>query len=159
MENDIAQLKRQVAELMAWKDQRTAQQIMHPLDINSINILNESFMRIKTPIETTGGAAGNTFITYIGNQGNLQFTVERNTYVPYTVNTTTDFLTATQYFPNDTFVYFATSDTLPSPLVEGTQYFVVNSTGTSFQVSATQGGAAINLTTTGTGSQFIYYFQ
>ena len=39
---------------------------------------------------------------------------------------------------------------LPSPLVNGTIYFIVNPTANDFQVSATIGGSVINLTTTGT---------
>jgi hypothetical protein len=37
--------------------------------------------------------------------------------------------------------------TAPSPLVLGTVYYVVSATTNTFQLSATQGGAAINLTT------------
>ena len=42
--------------------------------------------------------------------------------------------------------------TMPAPLVDGTTYWVVsNPTTTTMQVSATQGGSVINLTTNGTG--------
>lgn len=41
---------------------------------------------------------------------------------------------------------------VPAPLVEGTIYWVVNAATDTFQVSSTQGGAAIVLTTQGAGS-------
>lgn len=46
---------------------------------------------------------------------------------------------------NDEKVVFY-NGTPPAPLVEGTVYWVVNRTASDFQVSATQGGAAIDLT-------------
>lgn len=48
-------------------------------------------------------------------------------------------------------VYFRAEagGSLPSPLVEGTGYYVIASSDSTFQVSATSGGAAINLTTAG----------
>jgi hypothetical protein len=50
---------------------------------------------------------------------------------------------------NDQLVNFTTTGSLPTGLSVGTYYYVVNRTATSFQVSATSGGAAI----TPTGSQ------
>jgi hypothetical protein len=41
---------------------------------------------------------------------------------------------------------------LPAPLVEGTVYFVINANTDDFQVSATSGGAAIDLTSAGTST-------
>jgi hypothetical protein len=50
--------------------------------------------------------------------------------------------------PNDRRVVFypVAGEALPAGLTEGTDYFVVSSTTDTFQVSATQGGAALNLT-------------
>lgn len=53
--------------------------------------------------------------------------------------------------PNDRRVVFypVAGEALPTGIVEGTDYFVISATTDTFQVSATQGGAAINLTTDG----------
>jgi len=51
---------------------------------------------------------------------------------------------------NDSVVTFSTTAALPTGLVAGTDYYVVNRTSTTFQVSATVGGSAI--TTSGTQS-------
>lgn len=50
-------------------------------------------------------------------------------------------------------MFFAHEDAaLPTGLTEGTRYFVINSTTDTFQVSATQGGAAVDITAAGFGS-------
>lgn len=53
--------------------------------------------------------------------------------------------------PNDRRVVFfpVAGEALPTGITEGTDYFVINQTADTFQVSATQGGAAVNLTTDG----------
>jgi hypothetical protein len=46
-----------------------------------------------------------------------------------------------------------TSDTLPTEIEEGTTYYVVNPTTNDFQVSATDGGSAIDLSGAGSGTR------
>ena len=46
-------------------------------------------------------------------------------------------------------VYFISAGSIMTPIVVGTQYFVLNPTANTIQVSATPGGAAINLTGAG----------
>jgi hypothetical protein len=50
--------------------------------------------------------------------------------------------------PNDRRVVFypVAGEALPTGLTEGTDYFVIGQTADTFQVSLTQGGAAVNLT-------------
>lgn len=53
---------------------------------------------------------------------------------------------------NDAVVVWAVNGlSLPTGVVEGTVYFVVNATTDDFQLSATSGGAAINITAVGGG--------
>lgn len=52
-------------------------------------------------------------------------------------------------------VMLTTTGTLPTGLTVGTIYYVVNSTGTTFNLAATAGGAAIN--TSGTQSGTLYF--
>jgi len=69
-----------------------------------------------------------------------------------TISDTIDF-TAHGY-TNDQRLYFSTAivgGSLPAPLVAGTPYFVRNATANTFQLSATVGGAIIDLTTAGSG--------
>jgi hypothetical protein len=50
--------------------------------------------------------------------------------------------------------YASTDGSLPAPLVEGTTYYVIVVSTSRFQVSATEGGALIPLTTAGENFQF-----
>lgn len=49
-------------------------------------------------------------------------------------------------------IVFSTTGTLPSPLVVGTTYYAINNDNNHVKVSATLGGSAIDLTTTGSGT-------
>lgn len=49
-------------------------------------------------------------------------------------------------------VMFSSTGTVPAPLVAGTVYYARDITSTSFKVSSTDGGSAINITGAGTGT-------
>jgi hypothetical protein len=159
MNNDIEQLKKDVAELKAWKEQRLLQQISYPLDTQSITILNRYFPRIINDLVLYfGGASGRGFEYLFLKQDNTTFQINKDQSQPYTVNATSDIFTVQNhgYQANDQVVVF-TSDTQPTPLVLGTTYFVVSPSALTFKLSATSGGSAINITDTGVGLQFIDY--
>jgi len=59
-------------------------------------------------------------------------------------------------FSNGTSVGFYTTGALPTGLTAGTNYYVVNSTTNTFQVSATKGGAAINTSGSQSGTQYAF---
>lgn len=58
-------------------------------------------------------------------------------------------------FPANAAVVLATSGALPTGLTAGTTYYVVNPTTNTFQLSATQGGAAINTSGTQSGTHTV----
>lgn len=58
-------------------------------------------------------------------------------------------------FDDDEIVQAETTGTLPAPLVINTDYYIVNRTNTTVELSATEGGAPINLTSNGTGTHAI----
>jgi hypothetical protein len=91
---------------------------------------------------------------------NLPVTATINSRTVTSVDTGTEYLTAsTTTLANGYPVKFASTSSLPSPLVSGTVYYVINKDGAgagTLQVSATYGGAAINLTTTGAGTITLY---
>jgi len=68
--------------------------------------------------------------------------------VTLTSNTTTP-------LPNNTALMFVTTGALPLPLRPYTVYYVINFSGTTFNLSLTAGGVAINTTTAGSGVQTI----
>lgn len=65
-----------------------------------------------------------------------------------------DVITFTTYTPVlNNVLYVKTTGGLPSPLVINTKYYVITPVGLTCKFSLTLGGAAINITTTGTGVQ------
>lgn len=84
---------------------------------------------------------------------NLQF-------LPIDVNTGTETITITGHgFTVGQKIRFRSTSVLPSPLIANTDYFIINTTANTFQVSLTSGGAAINLTTTGSGIHTIFRYH
>lgn len=74
----------------------------------------------------------------------------------FTANATTNVCTATDHqFADGTRVRLTTSGTLPSGLSLATDYYVISRTGDTFQLSATLGGSAVDITTTGSGTHTV----
>jgi hypothetical protein len=62
-------------------------------------------------------------------------------------------VTVTAAPSNGDVVSFATTGALPTGITAGTNYYVINRTSTTFQISATSGGSAINFTGSQSGTQ------
>lgn len=71
----------------------------------------------------------------------------------FTANATSNVCTSTkhQFFDGD-IVNLFTSGTLPGGLSGGTDYYIVNATLDTYQLSSTFGGAAIDISSAGTGT-------
>lgn len=156
-------LIRRIEALEEKLRQRESQQITYPLDQESLDVLKKYFMRIDDQIIYFGGAGGNPFLALLGTQDGTPFEVTHS-FVRYVVDVTSNVVTVVDKkqidkFLDDQEVILYTTDTAPGGLTDGglTTYHVVNaaSDGYSFKLAATQGGAAINITSTGTGKQFI----
>lgn len=157
-EQRIQQLEQQVRDLISWKNQKTKQQIMYPLDESSKEVLRQDFVSVYTTKHFVGGVSGKEFNAYLVKQGSFKGSIQEDTSVTFTVDTSTDILTTqVRSFSDGDTVSVTTSDTLPSPLDWITTYYVVSSTGKSFKLSLTFGGAAINITSSGTGVHYIDY--
>ncbi len=74
----------------------------------------------------------------------------------FTVNATTDVCTTYgRTFVNDDRVQLLnTGGGLPAGLAALTTYFVINASGSTFQLSLTSGGSNVDITSTGTGTHF-----
>jgi len=81
----------------------------------------------------------------------------------FTVDTGTEILTLSgsdaNITPTGTGVFVTSTSSLPSPLVAGTQYFVINASATTIQLATSYAnaiaGTAINITTAGSGTHTI----
>lgn len=82
---------------------------------------------------------GGVFRAYSANGG---------TPLRYTADASTDFITSPAHGLNNGDLVVFMNGAAPAGLTEGTHYFVVNKTTDTFQVSATSGGSAINITAT-----------
>jgi hypothetical protein len=114
------------------------------------NLITGTMQMNGTPISSTisanGTAAIYTIETAFGNTSG-------NTYI-FSVDSGTDVFTTTtaNSIVNGQILQFSTAGTLPSPLLANIDYFAINVSGSTFKVSATFGGSAINITTTGSGT-------
>lgn len=81
--------------------------------------------------------------------------------VPSTINTLTNYIYVGDDISDNTTVIFnrPTGSTLPSPLNNFNLYYVVNTKTDSIQVSTSQGGVAVDLTTVGSGDNSMLIFN
>lgn len=83
-------------------------------------------------------------------QATLIFAEVRMTF---TANATSNVITCEQHgLIAGQVLTVSSTTTLPGGLTAATDYYVINATADTFQLSATEGGAAIDITTAGTGS-------
>lgn len=90
-----------------------------------------------------------------GTTYNLTTTAGIQQSVAITISSPGVVTTTTTAPSNGDIVVFATTGTLPTGITAGTQYYVVNRTSSTFQISAVPSGTAINFTGSQTGSQTI----
>ncbi len=120
----------------------------------------------------TGGAAPTGWLLMNGAANNCKGTAGANAalcalLVPLnyrgtangtvTVDTASDEIIRTAHgLAVDDRVFFTSTTTLPSPLVNTTVYCIISTTTDRYKISTTCGGGAVNLTTTGSGTHSEY---
>lgn len=112
-----------------------------------------------TVTDANGGYETNDFVSFYGASavdglgiwGEYQITVTGastytiSTAVPVSITLASPAVfTSQNKLANGVEVTLSTTGTLPSPLVAGTTYYVVNTSGYTFQLAATSGGTAIS---------------
>lgn len=123
------------------------------LPVSTFNTTNWYYER-TAPTFPNGSAPRTNPTLYVD-----AFGVQGATYTQGSAPTTVTASAATDFFTTAAAhglvtgnpVVFSAATTLPAPLVANTQYFVRDQTTTTFKVSATVGGAAVDLTTAGSG--------
>lgn len=157
-ENKITQLQAQVAELMAWKEERTRQQLKYPLDTATLNILKKYFLRTTGKVYRQLGS--DIFVGYFTIQQDdspvsLGLMSERN-LIQFSVNISTDVVTFLSGIPHDGDAYTPyTSGILPDSLWDYDTLFIINSSGNTCKFSDTLGGSPLDITSLGVGSQYL----
>jgi hypothetical protein len=121
-----------------------------------ITVTVEEFFRIDSLEKATLGFDVSTAM--LAGTGTEQFEmqwVQVESEIAATIDFATDAneIVVTQTYANDDIVTLIRSDTVPTP-VDATQfYYVVNVTGTTIEISASQGGAPVAFTSNGVGVQ------
>jgi len=89
--------------------------------------------------------------------GSVTITYVAGYLAAFTANATTDQVTTNRPYANGDKVKASTTTTLPGGLDATLDYYVVNANaaGTTFQLSLTSGGAAVDLTSAGTGTHYL----
>lgn len=78
-------------------------------------------------------------------------------FLPSAVTPASDLFTVTDHgLVDDDQIELTTTGTLPAGLSTGTTYYVISATANTFQLSATQAGAAIDITDAGTGTHGLF---
>lgn len=154
-EERIQQLERQIQELLSWKTSKERQLISYPLDENSKQVLKKDFLSILTPISFTQSTVPEPFTAVLTVQNDKQYLIPTYGSLFQFTASTSDVVTSSVTFVNDMLITLFTTDTLPAPLDDVTSYYTVNSSGNTCKLSLTLGGAAIDITDTGTG---LHYF-
>ncbi len=98
---------------------------------------------------------GDTFTAYAGcDKSQATCGAPLATAQTFTADATTDTLTAAKhgYISGNAVRLTNTGGALPTPLIAGLDYYVINPAINSYQLALTIGGTAINITTTGTGA-------
>jgi len=155
----IDKLERQIEEILTWINQRKIQQLTYPLDTISKDIINKDFLKYESNLDYTN-SSGQVFPNILVSHDKKRELI--SVYAPlysFVVDTATDVLTFdTLLYLDDDQVNLLTTDTLPAPLSDIVTYYIINVSGNTCQLSLTSGGAAVNITSTGTGTHYSYLF-
>ena len=109
------------------------------------------------PFSTNSLLVGNRAMRFtIGDGSATSFLLAHNLgslSANFTANASTDICTSAAHnLHNGDPVTLSSTTTLPAGLSAGVTYFVISATTDTFQLAATPGGSAINITSTGTGT-------
>lgn len=122
-----------------------------------VTVVNFNSLLAKLDLDAAVAAVP---IVSISTGSTPTITVKNLNFAPADVDTGTETITITAHgFINGQKVRFVSSGTLPAGLTANTDVFIVGATANTFQVSATLGGAPINLTSIGTGTHTVFRFH
>ena len=111
----------------------------------------------NAPFSTSSLLVGNRAMRFtIGDASATSFALAHNlgsVSATFTANASTEVCTSTAHnLHNGDPVTVSSTTTLPAGLSAGVTYYVISATANTFQLSATPGGSAVNITDTGTGT-------
>lgn len=158
-EERIKQLERQVQELLSWKTLKERQQLSYPLDEASKNVLTNDFVKIIGDINYTRPSGREVPLYAVGKSRNKDYYFSISPTLFQFTASTSDVITISSNvtIQNDTQFILFSSQTLPTGLLSDTIYYSVSSSGNTCKLSLTSGGAAVDITSTGLGTHYLYF--
>jgi hypothetical protein len=122
----------------------------------TVTAVSSGTITVGQTISGTGVTGGTTITAIVGGNGGVgTYTVSVSQTVAsttITAVTTPGVVTVVSAPSNNDIVVFSTTGALPTGLTAGTEYYVINRTSTTFQVSTTYGGSAITFSSTQSGT-------
>jgi hypothetical protein len=139
-----------------WVSLKQKQQILFPVDVKSQQILNKD-MLVATgneyPIVLTDLLSFGLEVTLNGVTRTIAASLPLKSFTAAVTDICTYTRGAHGLVNGDT-IALVSSGVLPAGLDTTTIYFIINATATTFKVSLTSGGSAVDITDTGTGTHY-----
>lgn len=129
-----------------------------PIEVQDAFIA-KGFLKADDQLLYYGGFSARQFNSIVVRSGFKKYVISTDNlayYVPVSIDIATNILTTkdgTTMADGYTVIFYSNGD-VPVDLQNGQPLYVVNSSGTSFQVSLTIGGAAIDITAQGYGEVY-----
>jgi len=130
-------------------------------EIDFTDLTNATVQKVNRIYDTSKDfVMSNYFWRFAQKRAELEVRIEEtDTFTAYTItgtftaNATTNVITSTRALANGDIIRLTNAGgALPAGLAINTNYYVISSTGLTCQLSLTLGGAAIDITDTGTGT-------
>lgn len=125
------------------------------------NLVQAGFLRydgtdVLTYTNPRGKDFRSLFFQFNNLRGAISYEQQENFFLIEDINLSTNTFTIMGHpFSDTNQCTIATTDTPPAPLTPQTIYFIRDATANTFKLAATSGGAAIDITTIGTGKRFV----
>jgi hypothetical protein len=153
--DELQTLKRKVEEL-----EKKINEFTNPALISEqflTNLVKKGFMRVKTILQynNTSGLEFRTLFIDHNEQITALTGFDRNYYIQFTAATSDTCTSYGHTLQDDDQVYLISTGTLPSPLNNTTPYYIINSSTDTFKLSTSVGGAAVNITSVGSGTHYL----
>lgn len=160
MDKELLQLEQRVSSLKDWKASIERERLNFPIDSISDKIIKKGVIVYNNNIRPAiFSLLNDLMVVCIGIKinGKKRFVVASTPLFSFTANAGTDFITNTggaHNLADNEQISLATTGTLPGGLSAGGLYYVINRTNTTFQLSVSSGGSAIDIVDAGTGTHY-----
>lgn len=152
---ELDQLKREVAQL-----KKQVESLSNPATISEEflkTLVAKGFLR-KSLYLTYEGSSGMMFTTVFADYENRTTALtgfDKSYYIKFTAETSDTCTSPNHGLANNTPVYVVSTGTIPAGLSPLTQYYIINSATNTFKLSTSIGGAAVNITSAGSGAHYL----